>query len=79
MAGHGELAQRLLDAGASLTGQLCGTEGGSALALALFYGKGDIATFMLIRVQFNGLKQDYDAAAITRRTIGSKNSSGLVG
>lgn len=39
MAGHADLSQRLLAAGASRVGRLWGTEGGSPLALALFYAK----------------------------------------
>lgn len=43
MTGHVDLAQRLLAAGASRDGCLMNVSGGSPLALALFYGKRDVA------------------------------------
>ncbi len=39
MAGHNDLARRLIKAGASLEGRLFDQDGGSPLALALFYAK----------------------------------------
>ena len=39
MAGHNDLASRLMAAGASLEGRLFDRDGGSPLALALFYAK----------------------------------------
>ncbi|MEM7362960.1 MAG: ankyrin repeat domain-containing protein [Pseudomonadota bacterium] len=39
MAGHNDLADRLIKAGASCEGHLYGHDGGSPLALALFYAK----------------------------------------
>jgi ankyrin repeat protein len=43
MTGHGDLARRLLAAGASRDGRLLNVAGGSPLALALHYGKRDVA------------------------------------
>lgn len=46
ISNHFELAKLLLDAGASLDGQLMGVRGGSPLALALFYAKSQMAQFL---------------------------------
>ena len=46
ISNHFELAKLLLDAGASLDGQLMGAKGGSPLALALFYAKSQMAQFL---------------------------------
>jgi ankyrin repeat protein len=46
MSGHVELARRLLAAGASRAGALCGASGGSALSLALFYGERRVAEIL---------------------------------
>ncbi len=46
LTGNVDLARRLLDAGASREGQLLGTKGGSPLALALFYGKREVAELL---------------------------------
>jgi len=43
MAGHLDLAERLLAAGATTRGRLLHSEGGSPLALALFYAKTSVA------------------------------------
>ncbi|MEM7168211.1 MAG: ankyrin repeat domain-containing protein [Planctomycetota bacterium] len=43
MTGHIDLAQRLLEAGAAREGRLLGCDGGSPLALALFYAQTDVA------------------------------------
>jgi ankyrin repeat protein len=43
MAGHVDLARRLLTAGASRAGALYGCSGGSPLSLALFYGEAKVA------------------------------------
>ena len=46
MTGHVDLARRLLAAGASRDGRLLNVIGGSPLALALFYGKRDVAELL---------------------------------
>jgi ankyrin repeat protein len=46
MAGHADLARRLLAAGARRDGALMGTRGGSPLALALFYAKTEVAELL---------------------------------
>ena len=46
MAGHLDLARRLLDAGAATTGSLYQCDGGSPLALALFYAKTDVGRLL---------------------------------
>ncbi|HXI56860.1 MAG TPA: ankyrin repeat domain-containing protein [Polyangia bacterium] len=46
MAGHDDLARRLLAAGASRAGRLWGTQGGSPLALALFYARTGTAALL---------------------------------
>ena len=46
ISNHFELAKLLLDAGASLDGQLMGAKGGSPLALALFYARSQMAQFL---------------------------------
>jgi ankyrin repeat protein len=43
MAGHVDLAKRLLAAGASREGRLYGADGGTPLSLALFYAKTEVA------------------------------------
>lgn len=42
MAGHADLARRLVEAGASVTTEAYGKEGGTPLSYALFYGKPDM-------------------------------------
>lgn len=46
MTGHLDLARRLIDAGASREGRLMGSEGGSPLALALFYAQTEMGDFL---------------------------------
>jgi ankyrin repeat protein len=46
MAGHHELARRLLEAGAPRTGRVYGTDGGTPLALALFYGEREVSSLL---------------------------------
>jgi ankyrin repeat protein len=46
MAGHVDLARRLLAAGASRAGALYGCRGGSPLSLALFYGEAKVAAIL---------------------------------
>lgn len=46
MAGHVDLAQRLLLAGAAREGRLLGASGGSPLALALFYAEREVAELL---------------------------------
>ena len=46
ISNHFGLAKLLLNAGASLEGQLMGARGGSPLALALFYAKSQMAQFL---------------------------------
>ncbi|HAK50421.1 MAG TPA: hypothetical protein DCM54_00735, partial [Gammaproteobacteria bacterium] len=46
MAGHTDLAKRLLDAGASRQGHLYGASGGSPLALSLFYAQTDVGELL---------------------------------
>jgi ankyrin repeat protein len=46
MTGHRDLARRLLAAGASREGRLLGANGGSPLALALFYAQTDMGRFL---------------------------------
>ncbi len=46
MASHSDLARRLLAAGAPRTGRVYGTEGGTPLSLALFYGERDVSTLL---------------------------------
>lgn len=46
MASHSDLARRLLAAGAPRTGRVYGTEGGTPLSLALFYGEGDVSRLL---------------------------------
>lgn len=46
MASHAELARRLLDAGAPRTGQVYGTDGGTPLSLALFYGEREVSSLL---------------------------------
>ncbi len=46
MAGHVDLARRLLEAGASRAGALYGCRGGSPLSLALFYGEAQVAAIL---------------------------------
>lgn len=46
MASHVELARRLLEAGAPLTGRVYGTDGGTPLSLALFYGEREVASLL---------------------------------
>jgi ankyrin repeat protein len=46
MAGHVDLARRLLAAGAGRDGALLGARGGSPLALALFYAKTEVAELL---------------------------------
>jgi len=46
MADNGDLAARLLAAGASRQGHLYGTAGGSPLALALFYARSEVAELL---------------------------------
>jgi ankyrin repeat protein len=46
MSGHGGLAKRLLAAGAAIEGHLYQCQGGSPLALALFYAKTEVAVFL---------------------------------
>ncbi len=46
MTGNLDLARRLLDAGAPREGRLMGAEGGSPLALALFYAKNEMAQML---------------------------------
>jgi ankyrin repeat protein len=46
MAGHHDLAKRLLDAGAPRTGRVYNTEGGTPLGLALFYGEREVSSLL---------------------------------
>jgi ankyrin repeat protein len=48
MTGHVDLARRLLAAGAAREGRLMNVAGGSPLALALFYGKRDVAEVLIL-------------------------------
>lgn len=46
MASHGDLARRLLEAGAPRTGRVYGTDGGTPLSLALFYGEREVSKLL---------------------------------
>lgn len=46
MASHGDLARRLLEAGAPRTGRVYGTDGGTPLSLALFYGEREVSSLL---------------------------------
>lgn len=65
MSGHRDLAVRLLDAGATRTGRLYGSEGGSPLALALFYAKTEVAEVLASPPEPDNLRC---AAALGRGT-----------
>lgn len=63
MAGHLDLAKRLLAAGAPRSGALLGSSGGSPLALALFYAKTDVAEVIAQPAEPDNLRH---AAALGR-------------